>query len=140
MATDEKRTMYDYLEDVDSTDVYDSEYDDGICWDFLEEYEDEDIYDTCMREVQKRTYLVKKGKPYNTIADISGFVRRYMDILYPISQDHREPMESADPNDEDAVYHGVRLINAMMCGYASDDEYESLLKGIRIKDKEEVCE
>ena len=39
-------------------------------------------------------------------------------------------MESDDPEDDDAVYTGVTIINALEPGYGADDDYLLLLKKI----------
>ena len=120
--------LYEMLQLIESADTYDNTFDDGICWDFYDG--SDDPCEICMEEVQKRIDVIKFincSHGIDLIADISQFVKDNMDTLYRISQEHRESMESKDVNDDESVYCGVRLVNAMQAGYASDDEYLYLL-------------
>lgn len=124
-------TMYDALSIIEDADTSDAHTGDCICWDFYSS--DHDACDACMIEVQKQVEVANMYRCQYGVeltARISDFVQKNMDVLYRISQDHREPMESKDPEDDDSVYAGVRLVNAMQAGYGSDDEYLLLLKNI----------
>lgn len=116
--------MYDALKLCESTDVSDNVYDNCICWDLQDD--EDSIESKCCTEIQKRTDIIRYAPPYNTIADIAGFVKQHMDILYVISQKHRLPMPDANPENDESMYCGVTLVNQMMQGYASNDEYEKL--------------
>lgn len=117
-------SMYDALKQCESTDVCDQTYDDTICWDICDDMDG--IESKCMTEIQKRTDIIEYQPPYSTIADIQTFVKEHIEILYEISQKHRYPIPDADPENDDSVYYGVMLINAMMQGYATEDEYQKL--------------
>ena len=124
-------TMYDILSLIESADTSDTTFDDCVCWDFYTD-EDEPI-DVCMAEVQKHIDLCDMFRcsyGFNLVADITKFVKEHIEPVFFISQFHREKMTSMNPEDMDSLYAGVRLINAMQAGYASDDEYLYLLKYI----------
>lgn len=123
--------MYEALSVIESADTSDAHTGDCICWDYYED--DDDACDACMIEVQKQVDVVNMYRcsyGVELTADISGFVKKHMEVLKGISKAHRESMLSTDPDDDDSVYTGVRLVNAMQAGYASDDEYLLLLKNI----------
>ena len=122
--------LYDMLKLIESADTYDKTFDHGVCYDL---YEDNDPLDVCMTEVQKQIDIVSFNKAsygINLVADIAGFVKKYMHDLYVMSQRFRHPMESDDPKDDDAVYTGITIINALQPGYGADDDYLLLLKKI----------
>ena len=42
-------------------------------------------------------------------------------------------MPDADPENDESIYQGVRIVNAMQAGYASDDEYNAMLKELGVE-------
>lgn len=124
----ELRTLYDALRLVESADTYDCVYGDVICWDLQDD--DDDCCGRCATEMAKHIEVVKANKAeYGVvlIADIGAFVRQHMEFMHELSQEFKWPMPDADPENDESVFRGVQMVNAMQAGYASDDEYERML-------------
>ncbi len=122
--------LHDMLKLVESADTYDKTFDSGVCYDL---YEDDEPIDICMTEVQKQIDVVSFHKVIygvDIVADIAGFVKKYMHRLYEMSQRFRTSMDSDDPDDDDSVYVGVTVVNALEPGGGSDDDYLYLLKAV----------
>ena len=125
----EIKTLYDMLKLVESSDTYDCQYDDGICWD-LQDDEPDDLCARCATEMAKRIEVTgynKRTYGVDTIADIGAFVKAHMHFCYELSQEFRWPMPDDDPENGDSVFRGIQMVNAMQAGYASDDQYEAML-------------
>lgn len=126
----EIKSLYDMLTLIESADTYDKTFDHGVCYDL---YDDDEPISVCMTEVQKQIDIVsfhKASYGIDLVADIASFVRYHMHDLYLMSQRFKNPMESDDPEDDNAVYTGVTIINALQPGYGADDDYLLLLKKI----------
>lgn len=141
-------TMLEALREFDSGDTYDTEIDDGVCWDYYGEPKDilhdpqEDLCSLSGALVQERVEMTEVrdcsyGKEF--LADISSFVKAHVDVLYDISQCHTESMISKDIEEEWNWYVGVRIVNAMQCGYATDDEYMLMVRELAPDMAEEWC-
>lgn len=127
----EIKTLYDALKMFGGADTWDTVFDEVVCWECPDE-DDEDPCFKCAIEMAKRIDIVKVYQPsrncWEFIADITKFVKEHIEFMYRLSQGFRWPMESADPNDDDSVYTGVQIVNAMQAGYACDEQYEAMLK------------
>lgn len=136
MMTIELSSLYDALKIFEDCDVYDDTYDDGIAWCNSEDYYDNDDHCfKCAVEMAKRIDIVKINKGscgVSLVADIAKFVKEHMQFMYELSQNFRVPMPDADPENDESVYQGVRIINAMQAGYACDDEYDRMLKELGV--------
>lgn len=121
----EIRTLYDLLKMVDSADVYDAHYDDGICWDLQDD--DDDCCARCATAMAKHIEAISYRDRYSAVADIGGFVKQHMQFCYELSQGFKWPMPDADPGNDESVYRGVQMVNAMQAGYACDEDYEAML-------------
>lgn len=123
--------LYDMLVLVDEADTYDNVFDSGVCWSHHDgKTNDRETYDLCMDAVQKRIDILNFSHAsygFDLVADISGFVRQHMGVLHRISQDHKWSMKSTDPDEDEDVYIGVKLLEAMEIGDATEDEYAYLL-------------
>lgn len=119
------KTLYDLLRMVDSADVWDPHYDDVICWDLQDD--SDDCCARCAMEMAKRIEAISYRDQYNAVADIGSFVKQHMQFMYEFSQGFKWPMESADPDDDESVFRGVQIVNAMQAGYACDEDYERML-------------
>ena len=116
-------TLYDVIKMLDEADTYDNTYDAGVCF---SHYTDNDPIDLCMTAIQKRIDPIKlNGR--EVIADVAGFVKEHMQLMYTVSQSFRLSMDSADPNNEEDVYYGVELVMALEPGNGSDDDYLYIL-------------
>lgn len=127
----EIKSLYDALKMFGSADTWDKDYDEVICWERPENDDDDDVCFKCATEMAKRIDIVnvyKDGGVWEFVADITKFVKEHIKFMYELSQGFKWPMESADPNDDDAVYTGVQIVNAMQAGYACDEQYEAMLK------------
>ena len=125
----ELNTLYDALKMFESCDTWDKDYDDVICWELCDDNDDPCF--RCATELAKRIDLVKVNRVsygVELVADISGFVKKHMDFLHEFSQGFKWPMPDADPENDESVFRGVQIINAMQAGYACDDDYEAMLK------------
>ena len=133
----EMKTLQDALKVFDDCDVYDNTFDDGIAWCNSESYYNEDDHCfKCAVEMAKRIDLVKINKAQygvELVADIAKFVMEHMEFMYKLSQNFRDPMPDADPENDESVYQGVRIVNAMQAGYACDDEYNAMLKELGVE-------
>jgi hypothetical protein len=126
-------TLYDALSitDDNSADVFDNVYGHCVCWDIYDDYEPISI---CMNEVMKQIDVTGYGESQygarEFTADIASFVKKHMHDLYVMSQRFKQPMLSDDPEDDESVYIGVTIIDALQPGYGADDDYLLLLKKI----------
>lgn len=125
----ELNTLYDALKMFDEGDTWDKDYDDVICWCLCDD--DDDPCSKCATEMAKRIDLVKVNKvSYGVefVADISKFVREHIHFMYELSQGFKWSMPNDDPEDDESMYRGVQIVNAMQAGYACDDDYNAMLK------------
>ena len=140
----EMKNLLELLSVIKSADVYDNTYDDGICYDLYEEENDDPCW-ISGRLIQERIEplvyrpAVKGLNPKEVVADIAKFVKEHMQVLEFISRTHMEPMRSTDPENEDAVYYGVRLVNAMQAGYATNGDYMQMIWNLDEKEFEYAC-
>ena len=126
--------LYEMLALVEDADTYDNVFDSGVCWSQHDgKTDDKEAYDLCMDAIQKRIDILKFSHAsygFNLIADISGFVKQHMGLLHRVSQEHKWPMRSTDPDEDEDVYLGVKLLEALEIGEASEDEYVYLLMNL----------
>lgn len=125
----EIKTLYDAMKVFGDADTWDKEFDEVICWDLCDD--DKDICFRCATALAKSIEIVKVnrlGHTFEFVADISKFVREHIQFMYELSQDFTWPMEDADPNNDESVYRGVQIVNAMQAGYACEEQYEAMMK------------
>ena len=126
----EIKSLYDALKMFGGADTWDTDFDEVICWE-LPSKDDDDVCSRCAIEMAKRIDIVRVYQAYHNcwefVADITKFVKEHIKFMYELSQGFKWPMESADPNDDDSVYTGVQIVNAMQAGYACDEQYEAML-------------
>ena len=125
----EVATLYDLLQLVDEADVYDAHYDDVICWCFDD---DEDVCARCAMEMAKRIPACSWNRgsygEVTAVADIGAFVKEHMQFCHELSQGFKWPMPDSDPENDESVFRGVQMVNAMQAGYACDEDYEAMLR------------
>jgi len=127
----EIKTLYDALKMFGGADTWDTEYDEVICWERCDDVQDEDVCFKCATEMAKRIEIAKvfkDGGVWEFVADISKFVRQHIQFMFRLSQGFKWPMPNADPDDDESIYRGVQIVNAMQAGYACDEQYEAMLK------------
>ena len=122
------KSLFDALLYIGDADVYDKHYDDGIAWCYDPE---EDACARCSMEMAKRIEIVDINKTgygiVEFIADIGSFVKEHIQFCYELSQGFKWPMPDADPGNDESVFRGVQMVNAMQAGYACDEDYEAML-------------
>ena len=119
--------LYDALLYIGDADVYDKQYDDVIAWCYDS---DEDICAECGMEMARHIDIVdirRSGHCVEFVADIGAFVKQHMQFCYELSQGFKWPMPDADPGNDESVFRGVQMVNAMQAGYACDEDYEAML-------------
>lgn len=112
-------------------DVWDSELDFGVAW-CEPDPEDEDLDAQAFRRlasgiefVREYDYTAVMGFPYRWfIADISGFVRDHIELFRSLAESFGIQV-CGDLDDDTEV--GVRIVNALVSGYADDETYRLLL-------------
>ena len=125
----EMNTIYDALKMLDDCDVWDAHYDDCIAWCLCDD--DDDLCSKCATELAKRIELVKINRTQygiELVADIGKFVKEHMNFMHEFSQGFKWPMPDADPENDESVFRGVQIINAMQAGYTCDEDYNAMLK------------
>ena len=127
-------TLYDALKYFESGDTYDKTFDTGVCWDLCEQGNDADEFDKVCTIMQKHIPLEsmsehKYGMEF--VADIKAFVEENLDFFYDYSQDFKCKMLTKDPEHEDydeSLYWAVKIVESIMTGYISDEDYPMLLE------------
>lgn len=127
------KSLFDALLYIGDADVHDAHYDDVIAWCYDS---DEDVCARCAMEMAKRidiTDIEKVSYGVEFTADIGAFVKQHMQFCYELSQGFKWPMPDADPDNDESVFRGVQMVNAMQAGYACDEDYEAMLAELGVE-------
>ncbi len=110
----------------DDSDVFDDEYDIGVCW-CIPESRDKSDYATLFRRMASEIEYVKRGSEC-LICKVSDFVRSNFAAFVEFTKDMKYSM-SGDPDDlDDDVEIGLMTVSGLVAGFVCDEDYGRFLK------------
>jgi len=121
-------SLYDYLKaNGESSDVYDTEFDLGVCWD-IPDPQDRDDWAKVSRFMLRNIEYVSGSAPYSVVADKSGFVRKHIRELKEITRMYYNDEYQVKGLDDDSIYNGVELLDDLQVGNFPDVGYAEVVK------------
>ena len=130
-------SLYDFLKaNGESSDVYDTVFDLGVCWD-LPDPNDRSDWAKVSRFMLKNIRYVRGTPPYGVVADKYGFVREHVSEMRKITSLFYNERYQVRGTDDDSLYVGVELLDDLQIGNFPDAGYADVIRifGIGTKAK-----